>query len=87
MWYSATPTKRTRLSYKKVQTMVDDWNKEHGLVYRNKGFLMLKNDGSHHFLQQISEEGCTSARGIPTHGSLRDCVESIHLAENDLLEK
>lgn len=79
--------KQQRLSYNRVQAMVDEWNKSHGLEYRNKGFLVLKNDGKHHYLAQINKEGGTGMREIPTHGSLRDCVNAMGEAENDLLEK
>jgi len=78
---------KTRLSEKKVQKIIDEWNAERGLEYRQKGFLMLKNDGNHRFLTQILRDGGTGQREILTDGSLRDCLDQIYQADNDLLQK
>jgi len=77
----------TRLSEKKVQKIIDEWNAEHGLKYCQKGFLMLKNDGNHRFLTQILRDGGTGQREILIDGSLRDCLDQIYQADNDLLQK
>ncbi len=77
--------KQTRLSEKKVQKIIDEWNAEHKLEYRQKGFLMLKNDGNHRFLTQILKDGGTGQREILTDGSLRDCLNQMSQANNDLI--
>ena len=79
--------KKTRLSYQQVCKIIDAWNAERGLKYLDKGFLMLHNDGNHHFLSQISKQGETCVDSIATDGSLRDCLNSMYRAENNLLEK
>ncbi len=79
--------KKQRLSYQKVEKMVADWNAERGLQYKNKGFLILANDNTHHFLSQISQEGRTCQISIATDGSLRDCVDSLYKAEEMLKEE
>ena len=78
---------KSRLSEKKVQSIINEWNSARNLVYRNKGFLMLSNDGNHRFLTQISKEGGTCVEAIATDGTLRDCLNQMYQAENHLLEK
>lgn len=69
---------KTRFSYKSLCSAVDEWNERHGLKYRDKGFLMVKNDGSVHWLAYIWKQGETSEISIGgTDGSLKSCMQRL----------
>lgn len=67
----------TRISYKQAAQAVQEYNRHNNLVYRDKGYLSLENDGNRNFLNQIARQGETCVRSIPTLGTPRDCIRSI----------
>lgn len=69
-----------RITYKALCKRIDEWNADHGLEYRDKGFLAVKNDGETHWLAQIVHQGETAVKevcGGITDGTIRSCYRAI----------
>lgn len=72
-----------RITYKKLTQAIDQWNADNTLVYKDKGFLLVGNDGNVHWLQQIMFQGTSAVKkcNLPTNGTCRSCYEHIRFVE------
>lgn len=69
-----------RITYKRLEEKIDDWNKSYGLVYRDKGFLKVTNDGPFHELVQINKQGTTGCDNLhlsDRDGTIKSCFHAI----------
>ena len=68
-----------RITYNALCRLIDQWNKDNGLKYRDYGFLMVDNDSSVYWLTQISKQDETSTKicDVMTDGSVRSCYYAV----------
>ena len=64
----------TRVTYNLLTKKVDAYNKKNSLSYKDKGYLMVSNEGGVYWLDEIDVQGGTGTKSLSgTDGSLRSC--------------